>query len=289
MSALFEETALYIVWKNNYGVNFETDTELAKYISRDPHTWWGGKIKIGYLLHEDDKVSVTMWNRDYHSGAKGAENKASVISECFRQLKPILEGNDRTFLVHSNNNHHKMARNMFDPKLARVIPADARGFNKFKGADIVVSTGVTHPNKSQADWLERRLGITAEAVYRMFRIHTTYQAVNRTSIRDPNTTTDKMIIVGDKATHDWLLSLYKGAQSLGQVIDAHKMTGLKPREAKKDRLMDRAGYGEKRDELKTARRRLKRSLRSEDATKTEQAQDLLDAAELSFEHWRLFG
>jgi hypothetical protein len=289
MSALFEETALYIVWRKTYGVTFEADTEIAQYINRDPHTSWGNKVHIGYILHPEDSVSVSLWKRDYQTGERDGEAAGTVIQEAFNQLAPLVSRWPDKTLIHTNNAHAAMAERTFDKDKAVSIPADARGFNDHKGVHNIISTGVTHPNQSQAVWLQRTLGIPSEAVYRMFRIHTTYQAINRTSLRDSESSANKLLIVGDKATHDWLLTLYKDSCSIGQVTKLHQMAGRKPRKAKVERLSDRDGYTEKREGVKVAKRRLARAQASGDTHKIEGARTQLKEVEDRYQYWRSFG
>src|SRR5205823_1284585 len=68
---------------------------------------------------------------------------------------------------------------------ATKIPTAAHGLNDYQQWDNVAALAVTNPLPQHCEWIMSRTGFTKAETNQSYRIHTTYQAVGRTSVRNP--------------------------------------------------------------------------------------------------------
>src|SRR6185437_8597474 len=90
---------------------------------------------------------------------------------------------------------------------AERIPVISHGLNDYAQKDNVAALAVCNPIPRYAKWIEVRTGLTRAETYRAHRIHATYQAVGRSSIRNPRRSKlPKVFLTLGKEDADMLLA-----------------------------------------------------------------------------------
>jgi len=69
------------------------------------------------------------------------------------------------------------------------------GTHEFQDHDNVAALAVTNPNPQEALWIMDKTGLDRDQTQKAFRLHTTYQAVGRSSIRKAEATSDKKVFL----------------------------------------------------------------------------------------------
>jgi hypothetical protein len=90
------------------------------------------------------------------------------------------------------------------------LPNVPHGLNQYSDIDNVVVLSAMNPIPAEYRFLRSR-GITASDVRRAIHFQSVYQAAMRTSIREPDNTNPKVIIVPDRFSAEYLQSLIPGS------------------------------------------------------------------------------
>lgn len=118
--------------------------------------------------------------------------------------KPIIQ--DRDFLWQAN----KSVPNNFFGGHGQRLPNNPLGLNEFDTVHDVVFLSALNPQPAHARFLLSR-GLSSEEIERQGYCGVAYQAVMRTSLRDPKDTTPKSIIVPDERLALYLAEMLPGA------------------------------------------------------------------------------
>lgn len=228
LSALFEQTILYHLWTKALGVAFEEHPEFPAHLLRDTHAEQGRFLAVGHLLHKDDNASMENLQRNVLTGQPETRPGQRVVDHLIRTAAE--EFGAEGFLLQVNDRYGyrdpKVAAHLL-PRTARLIPVKAHGLNEFQDFDNVAALAVTNPNKQQLAWLRSRTGMSAREVTQAFRIHATYQALGRCSIRKAEAThTPKVALVVGADDARFLHDLFPGSHWLGQVGTLPSLSGL---------------------------------------------------------------
>lgn len=234
LSALFEQTVLYHLWTRALGVTFEEYPEFPSHLLRDTHAEQGRFLAVGHLLHKDDAASMENLTRDTLTGQPGATRLGTRVIDHLVQTAASHFGGE-AFLLQTNERYGYTKDAPCLPRAAVVIPAVAHGLNSFQAVDNVAALAVTNPNPQQLEWIKSRTGMAAREVTQAFRIHATYQALGRCSIRraEPTTSAKVVLVVGaddGRFIHD----LFPGSHWLGQVGTMPSLSGLQQRAEAKE-------------------------------------------------------
>jgi hypothetical protein len=234
LSALFEQTILYHLWTKALGVTFEEHPEFPAHLLRDTHREQGRFLAVGHLLHKDDPASMENLTRETLTGKPGATRPGTRVIDHLVQTAAAHFGSDE-FLLQSNARYGYIKDAACVPRNAVVIPTASHGLNSFQGVDNVAALAVTNPNPQQLAWIKSRTGMTSRAVTQAFRIHATYQALGRCSIRraEPTSSAKVVLVVGAEDAR-FIRDLFPGSHWLGQVGTLPSLAGLRLREETKE-------------------------------------------------------
>jgi hypothetical protein len=146
------------------------------------------------------------------------------------------------FLLQTNNGYGYAKGSPLMPTNAERIPASSHGLNEFEDYDNVAALAITNPNPQETRWIMDMTGLGIDETLTAFRIHTTYQAVGRSSIRKGDPTNDRKTFLTAGSNDAWLLhQIFEGSTWLGQVGDMKSLTQLSMA-TKSGTLEDRLGF-----------------------------------------------
>lgn len=192
--ACFEESLLHLRWKSQ-GVDFRPMDLPLRY---DTHEG-GDLITINY-------VSDEQWSKRFRSRAVDESENAETVLVYVRRCVEEAVG-DQPFLWMGNND---LPNNFFRAPGARRLPNSPHGLNDFQDFHTTAVLSALNPTSCQFTFLEGQ-GIDGTAVRTNHYWSAVYQAVMRSSIRNPNCREPKRIIVMDSDTAHWLAKKFPGA------------------------------------------------------------------------------
>lgn len=211
MQALFEETILYRLW-DSQGVKFSEHGYFEDKLN-SVHSSKGGLVSVGHLLHEDDNTSKNRFQKNYETGEQlGNPRDGTVIHELIRQADNYLENG---YLLSFNN--WVRCRKMLHYPNGEKIPAVANGLDDYKDSHKIACLMSNNPEPILTGWIEKRTGMAGVEINNTYRIHSIYQSIGRTSIRDMDNTDPKVFIVASEKDARYLHELFKDSKWLGQV------------------------------------------------------------------------
>jgi hypothetical protein len=229
MSALFEHTILYALWRKVYGVEFQQHPQIQANITRDVHKEQGPMISVGHLLHPNDNASKHNLSRNRHTGASGETAEGErIIDHAVENVDKFFGG--RTYLLSVNNGYGYDSGSplMVKYPAAVRIPVLSHGLNEYENVDNVAALAVVNPIPQYAKWIEERTGMTRSETYRAHRIHATYQAVGRTSVRNSSRAKKpKTFIALGCEDAAMLHTFFEGSRWLGHIGDIPDLKELR--------------------------------------------------------------
>lgn len=196
MSALFEHTMLYMVWKQ-LGVRFVPSREID---ITDQTTHLGRRKLNIYWLYDEG------WSKRVRDASGGIEN----VLELIRKSGVINEKAEVCVVVNKDDggpDNPTVVRKVF-PK-AIVMPHNSRGQNRFRHHHQLMHLAALNAYTRDIRWLESVLGIDADKQRIARTGQEIYQTAMRTSLREPNSRHDVDIIVVDKAVAEWLVQWFE--------------------------------------------------------------------------------
>lgn len=236
MAALFEKTMLYYLWSRVFGIRFNQHPAFPEGRLRNIHKDQGRYVAVGHLLHPDDRSSKLNLSRNAYTGAPDEKEPGQrVIDHLVNTAAEFFKG--APFLLQVNSGYGYDTGSPSLPVNAVKIPTLSHGLNEYQECNFVAALAVTNPVPQQASWIKDRTGLTMEETLMAYRIHTTYQAVGRTSIRKQEQTTERKVFLTVGHQDAWMLHrLFPGSQWLGQVGDMKSLVKLS-REGKEGGLI----------------------------------------------------
>lgn len=187
------DTLLYRLW-DAQGVEFKALELPLRY---EAHAC-GDRLTIKYVT--EDPWSKALRNRPTAPGSAdtvASQVRAAVLSELGTE----------PFLWMGNKD---VPDDYFGVDNATRLPNSPHGLNSYQGYHHTVVYSALNPTGSHFGFLNSQ-GIDAEAVRTALYRQTTYQAVMRSSLRNPADKTPKTVIVMDRATAEWLAEKFPGA------------------------------------------------------------------------------
>jgi len=218
MAALFDRTILYYLWQKQFGIRFSRHSFFEYARLRDTHLEQGQYISIGHLLHPDDSTSKMNLSRNAITGeANESQTGQRVIDALVQAAKEYFK--DQPFLLQANDGYDYERKDCpLLPSTAIKIPTLSHGLNDYKGIHHVAALAVTNPNPQEAGWVMNKTGLSHRETLMAYRIHTTYQAVGRTSIRcRSNCHEQKVFLVVGYDDAKLLHDIFPRSSWLGQV------------------------------------------------------------------------
>ena len=229
MSALFEHTILYALWRKLFEVEFRQHPQIQANITRDLHTEQGPRISIGHVLHPNDNASKHNLSRNRHTGESGeTEEGERVIDHAVENVDRFFGGHPYLLSVNNGYGYDTGTALLKKFPAARRIPVIAHGLNEFQEFDNVAALAVVNPIPKYAKWIEERTGLTRAETYRAHRIHATYQAVGRTSIRNPRRSRMPKTFIALGCEDALMLhQFFEGSRWLGHIGDIPDLKELR--------------------------------------------------------------
>jgi hypothetical protein len=220
-SANFEDSQVFKVW-GSLGVEFKPDPEFARGLRYSEHPN-GEAVTIYY-------VTDHQWSR--YRRNKALEDGTTISDHMIQAAKKLFPSGG--FLWHANKSIDE------DPfgLPAQRLPNKPHGLNTFMNFDDVVFLSSLNPPPDHFRFLKEQYGISGDEVRGFTYLASAYQAIMRTSIRDPESRTPKRILGPDLFVAEYLHDVFPGSKieklDIGVADDAPKKCG-RPRKHKSNR------------------------------------------------------
>lgn len=198
------ETILH-KWFAGQEVNFSDDAEAMDLLRYKEHSN-GGLIDFYY-------GSESNWS--LYAQSKDETIRTKIVNEIMDRFKgqPFCWLDNKVFETESPfgdlPGNHK-------------LPHHAHGRNDFQHHDkIAILTALNLPN-ADSKFLADFVGLTTNEQKIAHDYHNTYQTLGRISIRDPNNSNKKMVILPDRQNAEWQSSLFPGSRVYSLGVDDRK-------------------------------------------------------------------
>ncbi|MGO4574103.1 hypothetical protein [Microvirga sp. 2TAF3] len=192
-SALFEHTLLYQGWKAQ-GVNFIEDQDLKRGLSFSEH-------ENGHLLTIKWGLPG-VWSK-HHRNQAGVED--AIIKAMRRDLA------DQSFLWQQNKDRADTLP-FLGMDGAKELPNFPHGLNDFSGYHTVAILTAAHLAPDRRKFHQELWGLAPSQIGT--HLLSVYQAVMRSSLRKPQCTGPKTILIPDYATVKSLLDIFPGSRAV---------------------------------------------------------------------------
>jgi phage/plasmid primase-like uncharacterized protein len=212
MSANFTTHLLASLWKS-LNVELVPDEDFSRL--KDTHTLHGHRMKFYYM---SERASMSFLDQSY-VGAEpefGVEPNGEDERMVKRFIKLIEKHMPSDYLLQVNNKYYEDFPEFIDglDKATR-IKMDVAGNNSFRHYDNIAILGVINPNGQNADWWVKRTGLPIYEIRQNSRLHSIYQALGRTSMRDASATRPMKVVVLGKQDAEWLHQQFPNSQLCG--------------------------------------------------------------------------
>lgn len=200
--ACFKESILYRLWTAG-GVEFRALKADLRYNQHQN----GHLLRILYAT--DEPWSKSLRNR--------SSNNGTVLNDVVAKVQAELGA--KPFLWMGNKD---LPDSTFEPANAKRLPNSPHGLNGFQSFDHTVVLSALNPTPGHFAFLESR-GLSADDVRTAISRTAAYQAAMRSSLRNPDSTSPKTVVVMDRETAEWLSGLFPGSSVSplgGKVIGA---------------------------------------------------------------------
>jgi len=263
LAALFEESILYHLWRQEYKTTFQPHRFFDEVIELNIHKSQGHLVSIGHLLHADDKASRYNIESNYNTGKPKEQEGLRVINKIVETAQTYFTG--KPMLLQLNNRKGYRGR-LKTPDNVTVIPCMSQGLNEYQDHKAIAALAVTNPEPHMLKWLKERTQLSEDVLYRAFRIHNVYQACGRTAIRDWNNKERVTFLVVGREDALFLHKLFQGSTWLGQVGNMPSLKRLRRgHKQKKETIAEDVEYKSWRNK----RDAIKRRIRNDKATEND--------------------
>lgn len=189
--ACFKDTLLYQLW-DAQDVGFKAMKLPLRYTTHGN----GSLLTIKYVTDEPWSKALRDRPAGEGLGTIAAQVRASILAEV----------GAAPFLWMGNTD----VPDDFFGSTATRLPNSPHGLNSYQDYHTTVVYSALNPSGSHFAFLGNR-GVDPESVRTALYRQATYQAVMRSSLRDPADDTPKLVVVMDRATADWLAQKFPGA------------------------------------------------------------------------------
>jgi hypothetical protein len=193
--ANFEDSAIFKLWGSE-GVEFEPDRDFAKGLRYSEHPN-GDLVTIYY-------VTEHQWSRKRREAPAG-DNGAKIQDRMCQAAKEVFPSG--RFVWHANKS---LIGDPFGSPAER-LPNKPHGLNSFAGFDDIVFLSSLNPTTDHFRFLESR-GLSGGEVRGFTYNAEAYQAIMRTSLRDPGNRQSKRILVPDRGLAEYLQDVFPGSK-----------------------------------------------------------------------------
>jgi hypothetical protein len=197
-SANFRDTLVYRLWRLQ-GVRFQEDTHLTQALRFQKHE----NVHFIMIKYLTDRP----WSRKLQRTPRGpdSENSQTVLTTMIQAVED--EFGEHPFLWQPNKS---VGDGVFGSH-ARRLPNVPHWLNDYSDYDRIAFLSAVNPKTDHFRFLASR-GVDADAVRRAIYGSAVYQSVMRTSIRNPESSTKKTLIVPDAIAARYLAEAFPGSQ-----------------------------------------------------------------------------
>lgn len=199
MGAMFEESILAQVWNEKLGVEWSVYEPIQNYLRYQNHAKQPN-LSITYLMEEN-------WSKT-KANQKFQESDYSVFQMCMAEAEHQI--GDNPHILITNKAHEKETDECFlnGSRVSNV----SHGINTFQHIDNAIFLSALNPKPSHFKLFEM-LDVTSDELADARYHQIVYQAVMRTSLRDPDAIDrPKHIVVPDKRAADYLARVFPGCK-----------------------------------------------------------------------------
>ncbi|TPQ51484.1 hypothetical protein C2U72_08065, partial [Prosthecomicrobium hirschii] len=199
-SACMEDTMLYRLWTAQ-GVEMVPMTgRIAKSLRYHRHEN-GDRIIIAYVSDED-------WSKTQRDRMVEIDGETVCVRDRLVPLISDVMGGE-PFAWMANKDLPDDLFGHFEGAVR--LPNSPHGLHDFQGLHQVAVLSALNPPPAHFSFMASQ-SISPEELRTSHYRTAVYQAVMRISIRDPQSTEPKLVVVMDRATADWLADLFPGSQ-----------------------------------------------------------------------------
>jgi hypothetical protein len=210
--ANFEDTAIFRIWGED-GIKFEPDAEFAKGLRYSNHPN-GDLVTICY-------VTEHQWSRKRREAPVG-DDGSKIQDRMIQAAKEVFPSG--RFVWHGNKT---LIDDPFGSPAER-LPNKPHGLNSFAGFNDIVFLSSLNPTTDHFRFLQSR-GLSGGEVRAFTYNAEAYQAIMRTSLRDPGNRQPKRILVPDRGLAEYLQDAFPGSRveklDIGLVEDVPRKRG----------------------------------------------------------------
>jgi hypothetical protein len=210
--ANFEDSGIFRIWAEE-GVEFEVDAEFARGLRYSEHPN-GELVTIYYVIEHQ-------WSRKRREAPVGNDG-SKIWDRIIRATKELFPSG--RFVWHGNKS---LARDPFGLPAER-LPNKPHGPNFFAGFDDIVFLSSLNPPTDHFRFLQSR-GLSGGEVRGFTYFAEAYQAIMRTSLRDPGNRQPKRILVPDRGLAEYLHDVFLGSRveklDIGLIDEVSKRRG----------------------------------------------------------------
>jgi hypothetical protein len=194
MGACFKDSVLYQLWAAG-GVRFQRHKPIARGLRYREHGN-GHLLTIRYGTEED-------WSKNLRDKMIGGADRCSVMDRVVARVKDTLGHNPFVWMGNKD-----VPDAIFGGHGQR-LPNSPFGLNPYQGIHNAVILSALNPPPAHFAFLDA-LGFDSREVKQAGYWQAVYQAAMRISLRNPDDTNPKTVIVMDRATAEWLANLFPG-------------------------------------------------------------------------------
>ena len=208
MGALMSHTIMNLYWSLNSDVRFVSFKPIQKQLRYQNHDN-GERLTIKYML--DENWSKQMRDRPIVEGYTALDYLRDLSIKMFGEEKFIYMANV------------DVGETLFkDTKNAIKLPNSPYGHNEYQDINNVVVASAINPTPIHYSFLTSK-GIDSAAAKNAYYAQLAYQAIMRSSIRNPLNTEPVTVLVPDKDCGDFLVRLFPGCY-FGREGEAPRLT-----------------------------------------------------------------
>lgn len=241
VGAHFEDSRCFLLWSDK--VRFMSDESFAS--------------RLEFLEHQNGSLITIYYGTEEPWSQRSADKDIAGTTVRDRYIQAINNLFRDSSLLWLDNKSRK--DDPFGPNAHRLAPK-SHGLNHYSRFHDIAFLAALNPRTDDFRFLEKTFGISDEEVRRSIYFQDAYQAVLRTSIRDPRNKEPKRIIVPDRGLAEYLQECFPGSRIVkleaGMDLIEIKSPG-RPRKHASDRARKRAH----REKVKKAKSEIILSLR----------------------------
>lgn len=197
MGANFDYSFLYHYW-TKLGVEFIDDPQIE--LQHKLHSYFqGGRLAVKYLLEDETRY----WS------------KGLIRVVGFDHITAKLERHLKKKFIYTMNNSNPAKKEIYDwkPESGQYLPVKAQGLNDYQSFCCAVFLAALNYDDKSLTTIAHLVGMSKQEINRANAHETVYQFIMRTNMRDTKSEKPVEVIVGDKATADYITSVLENSKS----------------------------------------------------------------------------